>query len=282
MKQICIWCLALGLLLGLVGCSPSAPPAESDSNSETVSAVSSEAENSETENDITSDTVSTVDGLSEPTADASSDDAPLENENHSTTLPSETTSTTDTTDTTKHSTTSKPFFTTVVTKPTTTQSTTPMTTMATTKATTTVKPTTKATTTKPTTTVNTTTTGSAAHPYCQQVWTLVNKERVAKGLSPLTYRNDLQSLADIRADEIVESFSHTRPNGTSCFTVFTEANVPYWGIGENIAMGQRSPEEVVEDWMNSDGHRANILGDFDGIVVGYKNNHWVQLFIKAR
>ena len=283
MKRICILFLTLGLWLGLVGCTTSAPPAESGANSESSAAVSSEAEDITAPNSTVSDAASTDTDVSD-IADENSGETSAESERGSTTASGSTTdetiSVTNTTGTTKHNTTSKPFFTTVVTKATTTQTTAKTTTKATTVPTT--KSTTKATTKPITTTTTGATTGdsSAVHAYCEQVWTLVNQERTAEGLSPLTYRRDLQTLADIRAAEIVESFSHTRPNGTSCFTVFEEANVPYWSVGENIAKGQRSPEEVVEDWMNSDGHRANILGDFDGIVVGYQNNHWVQLFIK--
>lgn len=118
-----------------------------------------------------------------------------------------------------------------------------------------------------------------------QVIELVNKQRVANGLKPLEYRPDIQSAADIRGEEIITYFSHTRPNGTSCFTVLSEAGISYRAVGENIAYGQRSAEEVMNSWMNSSGHRANILNaDFTGIAVGQaiRGNvkYWVQIFIK--
>ena len=114
---------------------------------------------------------------------------------------------------------------------------------------------------------------------------LVNEERAAKGLKPLEYRADVQNAADIRANEIVTSFSHTRPDGSSCFTVLNQTGVTYRAVGENIAYGQRSAEEVMNGWMNSSGHRANILSEnYTGIAVGIvqKGNvkYWVQIFIK--
>lgn len=112
-----------------------------------------------------------------------------------------------------------------------------------------------------------------------EVLRLVNAEREKAGLDPLTYYYAGQSAADTRAEEIAEYFSHTRPNGELCFTVLTEAGIAYWSAGENIAKGQGTPEEVVEDWMNSEGHRANILGDYTHIIVGVCGNCWVQLFI---
>ena len=122
--------------------------------------------------------------------------------------------------------------------------------------------------------------------YQEQVVFLVNKERTSKGLLPLMTEENLQKAADIRGKEIVTSFSHTRPNGTSCFTALKECKVSYLSAGENIAAGYRSPEDVVDGWMNSPGHRANILNSgFRKIGVGYVNapatvytHYWVQMF----
>lgn len=79
-------------------------------------------------------------------------------------------------------------------------------------------------------------------------------------------------------------FSHTRPNGTSSFTVLKEYNISFYGAGENIATGQKTPKDVINSWMNSTGHKANILGDFTRIGIGHhlENNkdYWVELFIK--
>lgn len=118
-----------------------------------------------------------------------------------------------------------------------------------------------------------------------EVYNLVNQYRSENGLSELSYRRDLESVADLRAKEIVTNFSHTRPNGTSCFTAVTEAGITYTAVGENIAYGQKSASEVMTGWMNSSGHRANILSSkYTGIAVGlYQKNgvkYWVQLFIK--
>ncbi len=121
--------------------------------------------------------------------------------------------------------------------------------------------------------------------YADEVIELVNIERANEGLSPLEKREDVCALADIRAEELTEEFSHTRPDGRSCFTVFTDANVRWSALGENIAAGYRTPQAVMNGWMNSEGHRANILSsNFTGIGVSmYEQNgvkYWVQLFIK--
>lgn len=85
-----------------------------------------------------------------------------------------------------------------------------------------------------------------------EVLRLVNSERSARGLSPLTTFSTLQSGAEIRAREIVTLFSHTRPNGESCFTVLDEVGIGnYQSAGENIAAGQNSPAAVMNSWMNS-------------------------------
>lgn len=111
---------------------------------------------------------------------------------------------------------------------------------------------------------------------------LVNKERAAAGVAPLSYNASLQPAADVRVKEIVELFSHTRPDGTACFTAIKEIGIRYSYAGENIAVGQRSAEEVMEAWMNSEGHRKNILdSNFTQIAVGYDpaTHSWVQLFM---
>lgn len=130
-----------------------------------------------------------------------------------------------------------------------------------------------------------TATSPTASDVRTQVYDIVNSERQKNGLSALTYRSDLQAAADLRAREIVQYFSHTRPNGTSCFTVVSEAGISYRALGENIAYGQRSASEVMNGWMNSSGHRANILSsNFTGVAVGYYEQngvkYWVQIFIR--
>lgn len=121
------------------------------------------------------------------------------------------------------------------------------------------------------------------YAYVKQVVELVNKERNKNGLASLTMDSELNRAAALRAKETVKSFSHTRPDGSSCFTALDEIGYSYFSAGENIAMGQSSPSEVVNAWMNSEGHRANILNSsFTKIGVGCHSNgstlYWSQFF----
>lgn len=118
--------------------------------------------------------------------------------------------------------------------------------------------------------------------YEKEVVRLVNIEREKANVAPLEMNEGLQNATDIRAKELNTLFSHDRPDGTTCFTVLKEVGVLGSAMGENIAQGQRTPEEVVNAWMNSPGHRSNILNsNFTQIGVGYDStaNSWVQLFI---
>ena len=125
----------------------------------------------------------------------------------------------------------------------------------------------------------------SVHPYVTEILNLVNEERAKAGLSALTLDMNITAAANVRAKEIKQSFSHTRPDGSSFSTALKEQGVSYRGSGENIAWGQKSPEQVMNGWMNSDGHRANILNkNFTSMGVGYHQdengvNYWVQLFI---
>ncbi len=124
----------------------------------------------------------------------------------------------------------------------------------------------------------------SVHPYVTQVLQLVNRERLKEGLPALTLDADVTAAANVRAKEIKQSFSHTRPNGSSFSTALKEQGVSFNGSGENIAWGQTSPEQVMNGWMNSAGHRANILNQkFKNIGIGFYQdeagrNYWVQLF----
>lgn len=124
------------------------------------------------------------------------------------------------------------------------------------------------------------------HAYIKEVVNLVNAERAKEGLSPLTIDTKVQAAAQVRAQECEQLFSHTRPNGTSFATALKEQNVSYRSAGENIAWGQQTPQEVVTAWMNSSGHRANIMNEnFTTIGVGYYENargtdYWCQLFTR--
>lgn len=120
--------------------------------------------------------------------------------------------------------------------------------------------------------------------YEDEVIKLVNEQRANYGLSPLSKDNGASKVARVRAKEIVKSFSHTRPNGSSCFTAASELGVTYRSAGENIAFGYSSPKQVVNGWMNSEGHRKNILSaSFTKIGVGcYESSgvlYWSQFFI---
>lgn len=97
--------------------------------------------------------------------------------------------------------------------------------------------------------------GKNNYDYALRVLELVNEERAAAGLQPLTLDAETTEVAMMRAAECSILFSHTRPNGTDCFTAWSGGSA----MGENIAAGYRTPEEVVNGWMNSPGHRANIL-----------------------
>lgn len=122
-------------------------------------------------------------------------------------------------------------------------------------------------------------------PAQNQVISLVNRDRANNGLGPVTATPELMAAAQKRAEEIVSTFSHTRPDGRSCFTVLSECGVSYSSCGENIAAGQNTPEAVETAWMNSPGHRANILrSGYGHIGVGYVTipggygTYWVEIF----
>ena len=152
----------------------------------------------------------------------------------------------------------------------------------------------KVTTTKKITTTkkaaSTTTTQAASKPNytvnssnsdIRGVYNLVNQQRANSGVSKLEYRNDLQSAANTRAKELATNFSHTRPNGSACFTAI---NVSYKTAVENIAYGSDDVSGTMNQWMNSKNHRENILSTkYTGIAVGcYEKDgvkYWVQLFV---
>ena len=114
----------------------------------------------------------------------------------------------------------------------------------------------------------------------------VNAKRKEAGVLPLQVKDEMMDLAMKRAAESALYWSHTRPDGTSCFTAVTEKGIRYRYIGENIAYGQRNPEEVMNAWMNSPGHRGKILDPGFGrlgVACYYDPGssygfYWVQLF----
>ncbi len=123
-----------------------------------------------------------------------------------------------------------------------------------------------------------------ANAYAAEVVKLVNLERKKDGAVAFSSTDaKLNAAAQKRAQELVTKFSHTRPDDTSCFTVFTEFSVVSGAMGENIAAYYTSPSAVVAGWMDSKGHKENILNkSFNKIGVGVAESggqlYWVQLF----
>ena len=128
---------------------------------------------------------------------------------------------------------------------------------------------------------------SHTEDYRQEVLDLVNAQRAKYGLTALEMGDDdLTAAAQTRAEEIAVVNSHVRPDGSKCFTVLKDYGVTDTPTGENAAWGSVSPEEVVNAWMNSEGHRANILNpEARKMSVGYYYNstwghQWIQIFTK--
>ncbi len=120
--------------------------------------------------------------------------------------------------------------------------------------------------------------------YESEVVRLVNEIRVKNGLSQLTENWELSRVARYKSKDMHDKnyFSHTSPTYGSPFDMMKSFGISYRTAGENIAKGYRTPQEVVNGWMNSEGHRANILNaSFKQIGVGYYSdgNYWTQMFI---
>jgi uncharacterized YkwD family protein len=138
--------------------------------------------------------------------------------------------------------------------------------------------------TQPTQTSEGTSAPSQVSAYEQQVVDLTNQERAKQGLPALKLDTELSKVAKEKSVDMKNNgyFSHTSPNYGSPFDMMKQFGISYRAAGENIAMGQRSPEEVVNAWMNSEGHRKNILSSsFTHIGVGHvaDGNYWTQMFI---
>lgn len=119
----------------------------------------------------------------------------------------------------------------------------------------------------------------------QQVVDLTNQERAKQGLAPLKVDIELSKVAREKSKDMAINnyFSHTSPTYGSPFDMMKKFGISYTAAGENIAKGQRSPQEVVNAWMNSSGHRANILNpNFTHIGVGFVDQGyiWTQQFIR--
>ncbi|GAA5416027.1 hypothetical protein Pryu01_01059 [Paraliobacillus ryukyuensis] len=120
--------------------------------------------------------------------------------------------------------------------------------------------------------------------FQEQVVQLTNKEREKQGLSALQTDNELAGVAQTKSEDMAEHnyFSHTSPTYGSPFDMLKQFGVEYTTAAENIASGQQSAQEVVTGWMNSPGHRKNILNKkVTHIGVGYAKDgaYWTQLFI---
>lgn len=119
----------------------------------------------------------------------------------------------------------------------------------------------------------------------QEVVKLVNAERAKEGLRALKEEWELSRVAKYKSQDMHDKkyFDHTSPTYGTPFTMMKNFGITYKSAGENIAMGQRSAEEVVKAWMNSAGHRANILNkNYTHIGIGYvkDGNYWTQMFIQ--
>jgi uncharacterized YkwD family protein len=131
---------------------------------------------------------------------------------------------------------------------------------------------------------STTQTTSTLSAYEQKVVDLTNQERAKNGLPALKVDLNLSKMAHEKSRDMSANgyFSHTSPTYGSPFDMMKKYGITYRYAGENIAKGQRTPEEVVKAWMNSEGHRKNILSpNFNYIGVGYvaQGNLWTQEFI---
>ncbi|PRT36232.1 CAP domain-containing protein [Bacillus wiedmannii] len=118
----------------------------------------------------------------------------------------------------------------------------------------------------------------------QRVVELTNAERAKQGLLALKIDTELSKVARVKSEDMQKNnyFDHNSPTYGSPFDMMKKFGISYTSAGENIAQGQRTPEEVVQAWMNSAGHRANILNNgFTHIGVGYveSGNYWTQQFI---
>jgi spore coat assembly protein SafA/uncharacterized protein, YkwD family len=120
--------------------------------------------------------------------------------------------------------------------------------------------------------------------YENEVIRLVNEARAKNGLQPLTANWELSRIARYKSQDMADNhyFSHTSPTYGTPFQMIHSFGLTYKTAGENIAYGQKTPQEVMNAWMNSSGHRANILNpNFKKIGVGYSpnGNYWTQEFI---
>ena len=125
---------------------------------------------------------------------------------------------------------------------------------------------------------------SSVASYEHEVVRLVNEIRQQNGLKPLTENWELSRVARYKSQDMLDNryFSHTSPTYSSPFQMIKAFGLSYRTAGENIAKGYASPQAVVNGWMNSSGHRANILNvSYTQIGIGYvaQGNYWTQMFV---
>ncbi|MBP2000207.1 putative YkwD family protein [Paenibacillus shirakamiensis] len=129
---------------------------------------------------------------------------------------------------------------------------------------------------------NPTSNTNSSEDFAQQVLALVNQERSKAGAAALTISKDLSTMALDKAKDMYNNhyFDHNSPTHGSPFDMMQEYGITFSSAGENIANGQTTPAQVMKDWMNSPGHKANILNtSYKQIGIGFYNNEWVQEFI---
>lgn len=125
-------------------------------------------------------------------------------------------------------------------------------------------------------------------PVEKEVFQLVNQEREKHGLKPLQLEPAVLKVADKKSQDMKEKhyFNHQSPTYGSPFEMLQQHGVDFRAAGENIAAGQKTAKQVMDGWMNSEGHRANILNpDYTHIGIGYVEGgdygtYWTQMFIK--
>ena len=133
------------------------------------------------------------------------------------------------------------------------------------------------------------TTNAGISAFNQQVLDLTNAQRAKAGLSPLKYNATLSNVATLKSQDMRDKryFSHTSPTYGSPFAMMERFGISYTYAGENIAAGQSTPQAVVTGWMNSPGHRQNILNpNYNQIGIGYAaggsyGHYWTQMFIRS-
>ncbi|GGI12717.1 CAP domain-containing protein [Gottfriedia solisilvae] len=128
------------------------------------------------------------------------------------------------------------------------------------------------------------TNSSTLSAFETKVVELTNVERSKAGLKPFNINNELSKVSRIKSQDMTDKnyFDHNSPTYGSPFDMMKKFGISYKTAAENIAKGQKTPEEVVKAWMNSSGHRANILNsNLDQIGVGFdsRSNAWTQMFI---